>query len=288
MRLVHEAFIRGLMRQRENHSHKGDYGRGIIIGGKEGMAGSVTLSSKAALRSGIGLNHLFAEESVTQIVNQHSIETITHCIPGFKDEAAVEAVLEEHLARKDALAFGPGLGQGEALVNLLKRVLSTYEGPMVIDGDGLNLVAKNPEVLRHHPQVVLTPHEMEMSRLIGGPLEDVINNRQSVAEEFARAYQVLVVLKGHETIITDGKQTFVNTTGNPGMATAGSGDVLTGIVYAHLAKGYSLQTAALIAVFIHGLSGDLAVKDLGEESLIASDLVDYLPLAFQSLLATKR
>lgn len=247
------------------------------------MAGSVTLSSLASLRSGIGLNHLCSEESVTRVVNMHSIETITHPIRSFRNLCELETTLPKLWQDKQVVAFGPGLGQEKSLRRLLELLLTNYTGPVVIDADGLNLVALDPEILHQHNSIILTPHEMEMARLMDCSVEDVSSNRQQIAQDFAKTYQVVVVLKGHETLVTDGKTTYVNTTGNPGMATAGSGDVLTGIIYAHLAKGLAPLDAAFVSVYLHGLSGDLAASDLGEESLIASDLITYLPSAFNYL-----
>ena len=283
LKKIEKETLRSFLKKRSIHTHKGNYGRGLIIGGQNGMAGSVTLSSLAALRSGIGLNHLCSEEKVTQVVNMHSIETITHSIKSFHNLDEVETVLPPLWQDKQAVAFGPGLGQEKSLHHLLKLLLMSYKGPIVIDADGLNLVAQNPKVLKQHNQIILTPHEMEMARLMNCSVEEVLANRQQIAKDFAAAYQVIVVLKGHETLVTNGEEVYTNTTGNPGMATAGSGDVLTGITYAHLAKDLAPLDAAVASVYLHGLSGDLAASDLGEESLIASDLITYLPTAFNCL-----
>ncbi|WP_180955436.1 NAD(P)H-hydrate dehydratase [Dolosicoccus paucivorans] len=283
MKKIKKERVQPFFKKRSIHTHKGSYGRGLIIGGQDGMAGSVTLSSLASLRSGIGLNHLCSEESVTRVVNMHSIETITHPIRSFRNLCELETTLPKLWQDKQVVAFGPGLGQEKSLRRLLELLLTNYTGPVVIDADGLNLVALDPEILHQHNSIILTPHEMEMARLMDCSVEDVSSNRQQIAQDFAKTYQVVVVLKGHETLVTDGKTTYVNTTGNPGMATAGSGDVLTGIIYAHLAKGLAPLDAAFVSVYLHGLSGDLAASDLGEESLIASDLITYLPSAFNYL-----
>jgi NAD(P)H-hydrate epimerase len=180
-------------------------------------------------------------------------------------------------------ALGPGLGRSPGLTRLLTAVLEQTTAPLVLDADALNGLAADPSVLRRHRgPLVLTPHPGEFARLLGCDVPTVQDRREELACHFATEHGVVLVLKGHRTIVTDGRRLYLNTTGNPGMATGGSGDVLTGLVAALAGQGLETFAAAQLGVYLHGLAGDLARDALGEASLIASDLLHFLPRAFQA------
>jgi NAD(P)H-hydrate epimerase len=169
------------------------------------------------------------------------------------------------------------------MARLIPAVLDQTTKPLVLDADALNAVAANPEALRRHPgRLILTPHPGEFARLSGAPMAEIQARREDHAVRFAAQHGVVLVLKGHQTVVTDGRQVYVNTTGNPGMATGGTGDVLTGLIAALLGQGLDRFAAAQLGVHVHGLAGDLARDDLGEIALVATDLIDYLPRAFSS------
>lgn len=270
--------------KRKPDSHKGDYGKIGILGGSFGMTGSIFMAGRSALRSGAGLVYLLCPESISKILQIKCQEEIVRPLPCQKltYNENLASALEEEIKKLDCLAIGPGMGQdpfGNDLVNFLLR---KFDGKVLIDADGLNAVSKNPEILGGRGDLVLTPHEMEFARLIGKPLSEVKENRQVLSMNFAKRYGLVLVLKGNETIVTNGEDFYINKTGNPGMATAGSGDCLSGMI-ASLLYRFSPFEAAKLGVYLHGLAGDLAEKDIGEESLIATDIIRYLPAAFKLL-----
>jgi len=266
---------------RAAESHKGDFGRALIVGGNRDMSGAVALAGKAALRGGAGLVTLAVPRGCQTIVAGHEPSYMTRGLP--EDEAgrmSVEAagVVMDQAAACTALALGPGLGRSEALNSLVWQIYEQATLPMVVDADGLNALSENRDLLgRSGGPRILTPHPGEFSRLV--PEE---GNKIEQAVELACAAGVVVVLKGHRTLVTDGAHRYFNTTGNPGMATGGMGDVLTGLIVALLCQGFEAFAAARLAVNLHGRAGDLAAGHLGEVSLIAADLLDYLPAAIRS------
>jgi ADP-dependent NAD(P)H-hydrate dehydratase len=199
---------------------------------------------------------------------------------------AALAGLLEHAAAASAVVVGPGLGQSEDVAAVVRSLVDQVAAPLVVDADALNVLGARPVLLcqRKRP-FVLTPHPGEFGRLRGQDTRTVQTNRQALAVEFARDFGGVLVLKGAGTIVTDGPRVYVNTTGNPGMATGGSGDVLSGMLGALLAQGLEAFSATVLAVFIHGLAGDLARDDKGETGLIAMDLIAYMPAAFRRLAA---
>lgn len=265
-------------------SHKGTFGHALIIGGSRGMAGAVGLASMACLRSGAGLVTAATSSLVQPTVAGYEPALMTVPLP--HDEAGrivplAMSVLAEHLAKATAIGLGPGLGESDALTELVGELYQTVTQPMVVDADALNALSKQREILpRAGGPRVLTPHPGEFARLTG---RDKIPSadREKLALEFAKQNGVVVVLKGHRTVITDGKQLALNATGNPGMATGGTGDVLTGIITSILCQQLAPYDAARLGCHVHGLAGDLAADELGQISLIASDLVKYLPMAWQ-------
>jgi ADP-dependent NAD(P)H-hydrate dehydratase len=271
---------------RQPDSHKGDFGRALLIGGSQGMAGAIALAGMAALRSGAGLVKLATPSLCQPTVAGFEPSAMTLALPCDRDgriAAAALPILGEAAAQATAVACGPGLGRGDALVEVVGWLYRNLTQPMVVDADGLDALAQRPDVLVEAPGPrILTPHAGEFARLIGR--EKILpEERERLARELARRSRAVVVLKGHRTVVTDGQQLSLNPTGNPGMATGGTGDVLTGIITALLCQRLSPYDAARLGVYVHGLSGDLAADDLGQVSLIASDLVAYLPKAWQKV-----
>jgi NAD(P)H-hydrate epimerase len=251
------------------------------------MAGAVALAGMACLRSGAGLVKLAVPVCVLETVAGFEPSYMTVPLPGdesgrFTADAATSLV--ELSGPATCVALGPGIGRSSDLTYLVRELYRQLTMPVVIDADGLNALADAPAGLKDAagPRV-LTPHPGEFSRLSG---VNATNRDQQVkaAKKLAAEHQVVIVLKGHRTYITDGLRESLNTTGNPGMATGGSGDVLTGIITALICQGLSAFDAALLGAHVHGLAGDLAAKELGQVSLIARDLVGFLPLAFRSVM----
>ncbi|MGI9427194.1 MAG: NAD(P)H-hydrate dehydratase [Bythopirellula sp.] len=279
---------------RDADSHKGDYGRVLIIGGSRGMAGAPALAGKAALRSGAGLVTLAVPRLIQSTVASFEPSYMTLGFGKPEDEALSldsRQELSDCTQIMTVVALGPGLHRIDELhtSQLVQELYAEVAGPMVVDADGLNAVAAHPIGLQSPggPRI-LTPHPGEFQRLAGEPVERETNKRADQAANLCNidpSGQTIVVLKGHRTIVTDGRQYAVNATGNPGMATGGTGDCLTGIITALVAQGLSPWGAARLGVHVHGLAGDLAAAQLGQVSSIASDLIDFLPTAFQQLAA---
>lgn len=275
-------------------SHKGDYGRVLVLGGSRGMAGAPALAGMAAMRSGAGLVTVAVPVSILSTVARFNPCYMT--VPLVEDDDGVADLANVvDLARAgesfDVWAVGPGLGRSEGVAELVARLYRDVPRPMVVDADGLNALAaalkRNPQTLNNPagPRV-LTPHPGEFARLAGAaPAGKVTERAEAVAQLCQRdaSGKTVVVLKGHGSIISDGRRFAVNRTGNPGMATGGSGDCLTGVTAALLGQGLATWDAARLAVHVHGLAGDLAAAQLGQPSLIASDIVTYLPAAFCKL-----
>jgi NAD(P)H-hydrate epimerase len=267
--------------QRAADSNKGTFGRVLVVAGSRGMSGAAILCGTAALRGGAGLVYIALPEGILNIVASGNPCYLTVPLP--EDEhgllaAEAEAELLKRAKANDVVAFGPGLGRSQAITRLVSSLIAEPQVPLIIDADGLNALADHADRLRHRPApLILTPHPGEFSRLIRSDIASVQARRQELALQFAADNELILVLKGHGTIVTDGRRVYTNTTGNPGMATGGTGDVLTGLIAALLGQGLEEFAAAQLGVYLHGLAGDLARDDLGEVSMIASDLLDYLP-----------
>lgn len=252
------------------------------------MAGAPALAGLAALRAGAGLVTVATPACVQPTVAAAALCCLTRGLPETPDGSLALRGCGELLDlanANDVVALGPGLGSRPSTAILARRLISRIERPMIVDADGLNALAQDLSPLKASPAPrVLTPHPGEMARLCGlsGPGR-VQARRRKLAVEFAAANRCVLALKGHRTIVTDGSRLYVNTTGNPGMATAGAGDVLTGVVAALLGQGLSPFDAAQLAVHVHGLAGDMARDRLGETSVTATDILDALPAAFQSV-----
>lgn len=272
---------------RTPESHKGTFGRVLIIGGSRGMAGAAALAGKAALRSGAGLVRLAVAESCLDIVATFEPSYMTVALPADTEgrlAAEFQADLAGLLPWATAVAVGPGLGRSPQLDRLVIDLYRHAEQTVVVDADGLNALSDHRAALSDHagPRI-LTPHPGEMARLVETSIQNVQADRQQCARELAHATGTVVVLKGHQTVIASAEQLAINPTGNPAMATGGSGDVLTGIAAAIAGQGLPVFDAARLAAYVHGLAGDLQAEQLGAVSLIASDLIDGLPAAFKTL-----
>lgn len=271
---------------RRPDSHKADFGRALLIGGSRGMAGAIALSGMSALRGGAGLVKLAVPEVCLDVVAAFEPSYMTAPLPcdslGRISIAAKDA-LHELAAVATCIACGPGLGRTDDLTKLVDWLYHTMTQPLVLDADALNALASQRDGLDNPggPRI-LTPHPGEFGRLVGGQrLSPDQQARRAV--ELARQHGLIIVLKGHRTLITDGEREVRNTTGNPGLATGGTGDVLTGLITALVCQGLAPFDAAQLGVYLHGLAGDLAAADLGQVSMIASDLLRYLPQALCSM-----
>ena len=274
------------LRRRARDGHKGDYGRVLVVAGSRGMIGAAALAGRAALRGGAGLVTIATPRSCYPILAAQVTCCMTrplHETPAGTLSDKAEREIAKLAADADALAVGPGFGRHAATTRLVHRLVRTIAKPMVLDADALNALAEDKSVLRKAPAPrILTPHPGEMARLLGdGAAADVQKARQKTAAAFAAGHGVVLLLKGRGTIVTDGKRLYVNKTGNPGMATGGAGDVLTGVIAGLLAQGLEPFEAAQLGAYVHGLAGDLAAAELGEVSLIATDVLDRLPQAVQ-------
>jgi len=270
---------------RQTDSNKGDYGRVLVVAGSRGLTGAAILCGMAALRGGAGLVRLAVPSSEQPIIACGNPCYMTFPLPcddqgRFDTRAAKE--LTQLFQTNDVAAVGPGLGQSEGTAACVREALKS-QSALVLDADGLNVLRGETAPLRQRTSpLILTPHPGEFARLIRKEIAAVQSQREELAAAFASSHGLVLVLKGHVTLVTDGKRLYRNTTGNPGMATGGSGDVLTGLIAALLGQGLDAFAAAQLGVYLHGLAGDLVREALGEVSLIAADLIDYLPRAFSS------
>ena len=289
--LLTRATMRELIPPRMPDSHKGDYGRVLIVAGSRGKTGAAHLSAVGALRSGAGLVTIATPASCQSIIAAMAPEYMTEALGETGDGLAPEGVDHVIEIARDVIAIGPGLGQAPGTREFIRQLVDRATMPLVIDADGLNAFAGDPEKLagREGRDVIITPHPGEMARLIGMSTDEVQSSRLEIARNFAVAHHVFVVLKGHRTLIaTPDQKVFINPTGNPGMATGGSGDVLTGMIAAWLAQLLDAEAACKLAVYLHGLAGDLAEADLGEVAMTSADVAGHLGDAVMDLTARRK
>lgn len=274
-KLDHSSML-SLLPDRDPNGHKGNFGRILLLCGSRGFTGAAALAAMGALRCGAGLVYLGVPESIYDIEAVKLLEPVVFPLPetdGMLSENAVPMILRR-LPQMDAVLIGPGLGRSAGTSAVVRTVLEQFEGPVVVDADGINVLAKHTDVLRgRQGTTILTPHEGEFLRL-GGDLEP---GRVDAAKMLASQLDVIVLLKGHETVITDGKAVYLNTTGNPGMAVGGSGDVLAGMITALLAQGIKPLEAAACGAWIHGKAGDLCAQKLGQYGMLPSDMLEVIP-----------
>ena len=276
--------IKALMPKRKSESHKGDYGRIAVLGGSSGMAGSVYMASLAAMRTGAGMTFILAPKSISKILQIKANEQIIKEIAcqNFYYSPEIVKQLLDNIDGKDALIIGPGMGKGENLNELISEIITSTDIDIIIDADGLNAISKDLSILKSKNNIILTPHMGEFSRLTGIEIDKIKADEENIARKFAKDNDVILVLKSNQTIVTDGKNFYKNEIGNPGMATAGVGDVLTGVI-ASFMKRLDPFEAAKLGVYIHSLAGDIASQKLGEDSLMATDIIDSLPDAIKKL-----
>ncbi len=273
---------------RRRGGHKGDYGHVLVVAGSPGKAGAAVLTARGAVRSGAGLVTVAVPETVLGVVDAASVESMSQPLPvtgaGALADEAVAAVLAA-VEGKDALALGPGLGQLPDTAAAIRRIALETDLPLVLDADGLNAFGGAlASLAERRGETVLTPHPGELARLLGVSTAEVVGDRVGAARRAAELAGAIVALKGHRTLVADPLGgVAVNPTGNPGMATGGSGDVLTGMIAALAGQGMGAALAARLGVYLHGLAGDLAARERGEISLSAGDLVERLPAAFERL-----
>ena len=275
LQLDHSSVLQ-ILPDRALNTHKGDFGKILLLCGSRGYTGAAALAAMGALRSGAGLVYLGVPESVYPIVATKVTEPIVFPLPEENGMLSEDAILyvEEKLPQMDAVLIGPGLGQSSGTAAVLKHILTAYHGILIIDADGINLLASHKDLLRGRTGItILTPHEGEFKRLSG---TEIISRTES-ALQAAKDLNTIMVLKGHNTVITDGKSCYINNTGNPGMAVGGSGDVLAGIITALAGQGIAPLQAAACGVWLHGAAGDLCAKELGQYGMLPSDMLMSLP-----------
>jgi len=274
--------------KRKLDAHKGDFGHALVIAGSAGYTGAAYFTSQAAVLSGAGLVTLAAGRSIYDIMAAKLNEAMVR--PFFETSVFSLSLLAEKellmFAEKVSVAaVGPGISQNKETAHLVRNLISKLNKPIVLDADGINAVVGHLDLLKNTKSpITLTPHPGEMSRLTGKDIAEIQNNRKNIALEFAREYNTVLVLKGARTVVASPNgDVYENQTGNPGMATGGTGDVLTGMIAGFAAQGLDLFTASILGVYFHGLAGDIAVKEKGVLSLLATDLLNRLPEVLKTL-----
>jgi NAD(P)H-hydrate epimerase len=273
---------------RLSDAHKGDFGHLMVVAGSPGKAGAAIMAAKGALRAGAGLVSVATPNNIVPIIQSQVAEAMAvpsaESIEGTLGIGSEEELLKA-MGKMSAAAIGPGLSTHYETVQAVRNLIKRLTIPAVIDADGLNALAGFTDILKRvKASIILTPHPGEMGRLLGISSDDVQRDRIAIATTFARKHKVTVVLKGAATVVaTAHGWVFVNSTGNPGMASGGTGDVLTGMIGSFLAQGYTASQAACLGVYLHGRAGDLAAGEKGEASMIAGDLIDNISTAFKEL-----
>ena len=273
--LNHERVL-AMLPERDENAHKGDFGKILLLCGSLGYTGAAALSAMGALRAGAGLVYLGVPESIYAIEAVKLTEPIVFPLPQEQGMLSVSALPEilKRLKGADAVLVGPGLGQSEGTLAVTRTVLENAQCPVVVDADGINVLSRHMDILRERQApTILTPHAGEFARMGGKSGQD----RVTAAKEFAEEFGCVLLLKGHNTVITDGDRCYVNRTGNPGMAVGGSGDVLAGIVVSLLGQGIEPLTAAACSAWLHGAAGDLCAEKIGQYGMLPTDMLEVLP-----------
>ncbi|MGI6705048.1 MAG: NAD(P)H-hydrate dehydratase [Clostridia bacterium] len=286
--ILEDQDIKGFLPLRRANTHKGNYGKLAVIAGSKGLVGAGALTATAALRMGCGLVTLGVPKSLLPVYETKMTEIMTFPLPdegGSLGPNSMDAV-HQLLLDKDCLAIGPGLGKRDGIFEILRNILEEYDIPIVIDADGINHICQDMNVLgRAKGEVILTPHPGEMARLTGRGIEEITRNPVEIAMEFAARWGITLILKGSTSVIAhrDGRLS-LNLTGNPGMATGGSGDVLTGMIAALLCQGLDAYDATRVASYIHGKAGDWSAAIKGEYALTAGDIIEGMPAVLKELI----
>jgi NAD(P)H-hydrate epimerase len=280
--LIEKEYIEELIPLRKSDSNKGDYGKILVVAGSIGMTGAAVLTSHTAMKSGSGLVTTAVPARINDILENKMTEVMTLPLQdnnkGVLKKESINQILEA-MSGGDVLVFGPGLSTKGDIIEVLNAIVQESRIPLVIDADGINALALNINILKkRNSPIIITPHPGEMARLAQIDIEGIKKNRIGIAINFAQKWGITVVLKGSRTIIADSQgYVYINPTGNPGMATAGSGDVLTGLIASFIGQGLNEKEAAIIGTYIHGLAGDKAVKRNGIHGIIASDIIEEIP-----------
>ncbi|MFH0763469.1 MAG: NAD(P)H-hydrate dehydratase [Candidatus Omnitrophota bacterium] len=274
--------------KRSADSHKGDFGHVLVIAGSQGYTGAAYLTAQAAILSGSGLVTLAVGKGIYDVMASKLTEVMVR--PFFETRDSSLSLLAEKeltaLSEKcSVVAIGPGISRNKETQSLVRNLISRLDKPIVLDADGINALAGRPEILKSAKRgIVLTPHPGELSRLTGKDIDEIQKNRIDIALKFASEYNTVLVLKGHNTVVANPKgESYINETGNAGMATGGTGDVLTGMIASFIGQGADLFSASILGAYFHGLAGDLALKEKGVLSLIATDLLNKLPDVLKTL-----
>ncbi|MEW6686015.1 MAG: NAD(P)H-hydrate dehydratase [Candidatus Edwardsbacteria bacterium] len=286
--LLQDIDVAQLLPHRFPDTHKNACGIVLVVAGSVGMTGAAVLTSEAVLKAGAGLCYLGLPESLNDAMESRLTEVITKPLPQTRDRTLnllAESEIERLMKKCDVLTIGPGLSQHSETAELVRRVVKKISGPMVIDADGLNALAGKPEIFKKITMpTVITPHPGELSRLLNTSVEEIKRDRIGKAEEAAQNLGVVVVLKGAPTVIAEPSGlSWINPTGNAGMATAGVGDVLTGVIAGMMAQGLSPLEAAQVGVYLHGLAGDIASEEKTEYSMMARDVLENIPKAIEMI-----
>lgn len=273
--LVNEDYIKSILKKRDKYSHKGDFGRVSIIAGSDNYIGAAYISSQAAVRSGAGLVTLFTKETIMDNLRNKIVEAM---IMSYDDKD-----FKDKIVKSDSIAIGPGMGNNKETFEYVKNIILTNGCPVVIDADGLNVLQNNLDILSiAKRQIIMTPHMGEMSRLTGISVDKIIEDRINIAKDFAKKYNVILLLKGYNTIITDGESIYINTTGNSKMASGGMGDALTGIIASFIGQKYESLKATILGAYIHGKCGDELSKDMF--CVNASHVIESIPYELEKLI----
>lgn len=274
LELNHEQVL-SILPDRKAEAHKGDFGKILLLCGSKGYTGAAYFAAMGALRSGAGLVFLGVPESIYVIEAVKLNEAIVFSLPDEAGKLSADAIpgILERLPKMDAVLAGPGLGQSEGVLQAVKAVLENAQCPVVLDADGINLIAAHKDIVRGRTApTILTPHGGEFARLGGN-----VQERAVAAEAMAKDLGCVMLLKGHHTVITDGVTTYINPTGNPGMAVGGSGDVLAGIITALLGQGIVPLEAAACGAWLHGAAGDICADEIGQYGMLPTDMLHVLP-----------
>ncbi|MFP4457097.1 MAG: NAD(P)H-hydrate dehydratase [Halanaerobiales bacterium] len=287
--LITKDMARKVVPKRKIDSHKNNYGHLLVIGGSKNMLGAIELTAQAALKSGTGLVTLVTPKSILNRLVWPEIMTKGLCDKNLGYILSDSYSEIEHLLKKSTvMAIGPGMGRHPETREFMKKILHNSKKQLILDADGINLLSElSIDILNFvsNNKMIITPHLKEMSRLTNLSVSEISMNKVNVAKKYSNLWNILVILKGASTVIASPSgDVYISNKGNPGMATAGSGDVLTGIIGSLLAQGLPRKSAAVLGVYLHGTAGDLAKEKLGEYSLIASDLIKYIPKAFKLLI----
>ncbi len=273
---VDKEMIQGKLKDRDDDSYKGDYGQAFIIAGSMGFSGAAYLAAQSAVRSGAGLVTLCVPKEIQEIMSIKLNEAMTI---NFEQSEKIGNIM----VKSSCIAIGPGMGNTRLTFNVVKSMIENAECPIVIDADGINVLQGKLELLNSkNSSIILTPHYGEMARLTGLSIDEIKENRVEVARNFAYEYNVIVLLKDHRTIITDGTQVFENTTGNSAMASGGMGDTLTGIITSFIAQGYEPLVATYIAAFVHGYCGDRLSENMF--CVNATHIIEELPFGIKEIM----